>query len=191
MATQSPFSFVGEALEQFVTHSHPPVWVMDETINRLVLFLNHVIVHEPEAQNRLMRQKGRCIQLQWQDKLIQLSPTPAGLLERVNEQKFDLKLSLTDASPLAMASAILKGEKPGVHIEGELTMCAGITRKTCLNCWVTLLPILWFQWAGKPFWPCSNLFANLHPLTISTGPPHEPNFSGHIHFVDGLVVWPA
>jgi len=126
MATQSPFSFVGEALEQFVTHSHPPVWVMDETINRLVLFLNHVIVHEPEAQNRLMRQKGSCIQLQWQDKLIQLSPTPAGLLERVNEQKFDLKLSLTDASPLAMASAILKGEKPGVHIEGDVQLAAEV-----------------------------------------------------------------
>ena len=73
-----------------------------------------------------MRQKGRCIQLQWQDKLIQLSPTPAGLLERVNEQKFDLKLSLTDASPLAMASAILKGEKPGVHIEGDVQLAAEV-----------------------------------------------------------------
>jgi hypothetical protein len=49
MATQSPFSFVGEAIEQFVTHAQPPVWVMDESINRLVLFLNHVIGAEPEA----------------------------------------------------------------------------------------------------------------------------------------------
>ncbi len=126
MATQSPFSFVSEAIEQFVTHSQPPVWVLDESINRLVLFLNHVIGAEPEAQNRLKRQKGRCIQLQWQDKVIQLSPTPAGLLERVSQQKFDLKLSLTDASPLAMASLVLQGEKPGVHIEGDVQLAAEV-----------------------------------------------------------------
>jgi len=126
MATQSPFSFVGEAIEQFVTHAQPPAWVMDESINRLVLFLNHVIGSEPEALSRLKRQKGRCIQLQWQDKIIQLSPTPAGLLERVSQPKFDLKLSLTDASPLAMASAVMKGEKPGVHIEGDVQLAAEV-----------------------------------------------------------------
>ena len=126
MATQSPFSFVGEALEQFAAHAQPPVWVMEESINRLVLFLNHVIGSEPEAQSRLKRQKGRCIQLQWQDKVIQLSPTPAGLLERVSQPKFDLKLSLTDASPLAMASAVMKGEKPGVHIEGDVQLAAEV-----------------------------------------------------------------
>jgi len=126
MATQSPFSFVGEAIEQFVTHAQSPVWVMDESINRLVLFLNHVICAEPEALSRLKRQKGRCIQLQWQDKIIQLSPTPAGLLERVSQPKFDLKLSLTDASPLAMASAVMKGEKPGVHIEGDVQLAAEV-----------------------------------------------------------------
>jgi len=90
------------------------------------LFLNHVIGSEPEAQSRLKRQKGRCIQLQWQDKVIQLAPTPAGLLERVNQPKFDLKLSLTDASPLAMASAVMKGEKPGVHIEGDVQLAAEV-----------------------------------------------------------------
>ena len=126
MATQSPFSFVGEAIEQFVNHAQPPVWVMDESINRLGLFLNHVICAVPEALSRLKRQKGRCIQLQWQDKVIQLSPTPAGLLERVSQPKFDLKLSLTDASPLAMASAVLKGEKPGVHIEGDVQLAAEV-----------------------------------------------------------------
>jgi ubiquinone biosynthesis protein UbiJ len=99
---------------------------MDESINRLVLFLNHVIGSEPEAQSRLKRQKGRCIQLQWQDKVIQLAPTPAGLLERVNQPKFDLKLSLTDASPLTMATAVMKGEKPGVHIEGDVQLAAEV-----------------------------------------------------------------
>ena len=117
---------MSETLAQFVANTQAPVWLIDESVNRLVLLLNHVIVQEPEAQNRLKRQKGRCIQLQWQDKLIQLSPTPAGLLERVSDQKFDLKLTLTDNSPLSMASAVLKGEKPGVHIEGDVQLAAEV-----------------------------------------------------------------
>ena len=126
MATQSPFSLMSEALAQFVSNTQAPVWLIDESVNRLVLLLNHVIAQETEAQNRLKRQKGRCIQLQWQDKLIQLSPTPAGLLERVSDQKFDLKLTLTDNSPFSMASAVLKGEKPGVHIEGDVQLAAEV-----------------------------------------------------------------
>ena len=117
---------MSEALAQFVSNTQAPVWLIDESFNRLVLLLNHVIAQEPEAQNRLKRQKGRCIQLQWQDKLIQLSPTPAGLLERVSDQKFDLKLTLTDNSPFSMASAVLKGEKPGVHIEGDVQLAAEV-----------------------------------------------------------------
>jgi ubiquinone biosynthesis accessory factor UbiJ len=126
MATQSPFSFVSDALAQFATHTQPPQWVLDETIHRLVLFINHVLGSEPEAQSRLARQKGRIIQLQWKDKIIQLAPTPAGLMERVADQKFDLKLTLTDASPLDMASAVLKGNKPQVHVEGDVQLAAEV-----------------------------------------------------------------
>ena len=126
MATQSPFSLASEALTQFVSNTQPPAWVVDETLNRVVLFLNHVISREPEAQSRLARQKGRCIQLQWQDKLIQLSPTPAGLLERVNSPTTDLKLTLTDTSPIAMAAAVLKGDKPAVHVEGDVQLAAEV-----------------------------------------------------------------
>ena len=126
MATQSPFSLVSEALTQFASQTQPPAWVVDETLNRVVLFLNHVISREPEAQNRLARQKGRCIQLQWQDKLIQLKPTPAGLLERAHGLPTDLKLTLTDASPFAMAAAVLKGEKPRVHVEGDVQLAAEV-----------------------------------------------------------------
>jgi ubiquinone biosynthesis protein UbiJ len=126
MATQSPFSLVSEALTHFVSNTQPPAWVVDETLNRVVLFLNHVLSREPEAQSRLARQKGRCIQLQWQDKTIQLSPTPAGLLERVNNSSTDLKLTLTDPSPMAMATAVLKGEKPAVHVEGDVQLAAEV-----------------------------------------------------------------
>lgn len=126
MATQSPFSWVSNALTQFATQTQAPAWVVDETLHRVVLFLNHVISREPEAQHRLARQKGRCIQLQWQDKLIQLAPTPAGMFERVNGQRTDLKLTLTDASPLDMAAAVLQGEKPGVHVEGDVQLAAEV-----------------------------------------------------------------
>ncbi|MEN9996120.1 MAG: hypothetical protein RL462_896 [Pseudomonadota bacterium] len=126
MATQSPFSLVSDALTQFATQTQAPAWVVDETLNRVVLLLNHVISREPEAQSRLSRQKGRCIQLQWQDKLIQVSPTPAGMLERVNGCATDLKLTLTDTSPFAMAAAVLKGEKPGVHVEGDVQLAAEV-----------------------------------------------------------------
>jgi len=126
MATQSPFSFFSDALTQFAAHAHPPEWVVDETIHRMVLFINHVLASETEAQGRLARQKGRIIQLQWKDKIIQLAPTPAGLMERVRDQKFDLKLTLTDASPLDMASAVLKGNKPQVHVEGDVQLAAEV-----------------------------------------------------------------
>ena len=126
MATQSPFSLVGEVLEKFATNTQAPAWVVDESLNRVVLFLNHVISREPEAQARLARQKGRCIQLQWQDKQVQFAPSAAGLLERVSGRPFDLKLTLTDSSPLSMAAALFRGEKPGVHIEGDVQLAAEV-----------------------------------------------------------------
>ena len=54
MATQSPFSWAAQALPDMVNQmATPPAWVVDEAINRLVLFLNHVLMSEPEAMARL------------------------------------------------------------------------------------------------------------------------------------------
>jgi len=33
---------------------------------------------------------------------------------------------LTDASPLDMAAAVLQGEKPGVHVEGDVQLAAEV-----------------------------------------------------------------
>ena len=33
----------------------PPEWMVDELQNRVVLFLNHVLMQEPQAQDRLRR----------------------------------------------------------------------------------------------------------------------------------------
>jgi ubiquinone biosynthesis protein UbiJ len=126
MATQSPFSLAAQALQHLGASLPPPTWLQDETINRVVLFLNHVLMQEPEAMRRLARQKGQRIQLQWQKFSLQLSPTPAGLLERMPVEGFDLRLTVTDESPLEIANAWMRGDKPSVRIEGDVQLAAEI-----------------------------------------------------------------
>ena len=109
MATQSPFSWATQALPDVVNrlaaNFQPPAWVVDEGVNRLVLFLNHVLMSEPEAMARLARQKGQRIELVWDRIQLQLTPTPAGLLERGRFEGFDLRLTVTEESPVSLASA--------------------------------------------------------------------------------------
>ena len=134
MATQSPFSWVAQALpdwaaqmaHKFSTAFHPPEWVVDEAINRMVLFLNHVLMSEPEAMARLARQKGQRIELVWERLHLQLTPTPAGLLARGRFEGFDLRLTVTEETPVALASALARGDKPKVRIEGDVQLAAEI-----------------------------------------------------------------
>jgi ubiquinone biosynthesis protein UbiJ len=126
MATQSPFSLVADMVEQLGNRFQPPEWMADEAQHRLVLFLNHVLMQEPEAMARLARQKGQVMQMQWRHFSLQLSPTAAGLLERVQSSTPDLRLTLTDTSPLALAQAALRGDKPAVRIEGDVQLAAEV-----------------------------------------------------------------
>jgi ubiquinone biosynthesis protein UbiJ len=97
-----------------------PAWLVDEVQHRLVLFLNHVLLQEPEAQARLARQRGRTVRLQWRDFHMQLAATPAGLWELAPAATPDLLLTVTDTSPLDLARNALRGDKPGVRIEGDV-----------------------------------------------------------------------
>jgi ubiquinone biosynthesis protein UbiJ len=134
MATQSPFSWAAQALpdlaaqmaHKFGTSFQPPEWVMDEAVNRMVLFLNHVLMSEPEAMARLARQKGQRIELVWERVQLQLTPTPAGLLSRGHFEGFDLRLTVTEESPVSLASALARGDKPKVRIEGDVQLAAEI-----------------------------------------------------------------
>jgi len=134
MATQSPFSWAAQALpdlaaqmaKHFSTSFHPPEWVVDESVNRLVLFLNHVLTSEPEAMARLARQKGQRIELIWERVHLQLTPTPAGLLERGRFEGFDLRLIVNETSPLALVSILARGDKPKVRIEGDVQLAAEV-----------------------------------------------------------------
>lgn len=112
--------------QQFQASFQPPEWVVDETVNRLILFLNHVLMSEPEAMARLARQKGQGIELVWERLQLQLTPTAAGLLERGRFESFDLRLTLTEASPASLASALARGDKPKVRIEGDVQLAAEI-----------------------------------------------------------------
>jgi len=126
MATQSPFYWLEQALPQAMASFEPPAWLVDETLHRLVLFLNHVLMSEPQAMQRLARQRGQRIELVWQKMHLKLQPTPAGLLERQDFEGFDLRLTVTEATPLALASTLARGEKPKVRIEGDVQLAAEV-----------------------------------------------------------------
>ncbi|MGH6640378.1 MAG: ubiquinone biosynthesis accessory factor UbiJ [Polaromonas sp.] len=121
MNNTSPFSF----LESLVSRFQPPAWVVDEGQHRLVLFLNHVLMQEQQAQDRLVRQKGRVIHVRWGLFAIDLVVTPAGLVDRAPPSaKPDLVLSVATESPLAVMQSVLAGKPPPVKIEGEVQLAA-------------------------------------------------------------------
>lgn len=125
MNTSSPFSF----LESIATRFQPPDWVVDEGQQRLVLFLNHVLMQEKQAQDRLLRQKGRVVHLRWGLFSIDLVVTPAGLVDRATPGATpgatpDLTLAVAIESPLTVVQSVLAGKPPPVKIEGDVQLAA-------------------------------------------------------------------
>jgi len=122
-AAAAPLNF----LQSLLGAIRPPEWVVDELQNRVVLFLNHVLMQEKAAQDRLRRQKGKPVRIQWGDFHLTLAPTVAGLLERcAPEAKPELSVTLTQSSPLALAQSVLAGHKPGVDIQGDVQLAAEV-----------------------------------------------------------------
>ncbi|MEJ6024299.1 hypothetical protein [Ramlibacter sp. PS4R-6] len=106
----------------------PPPWLVDEVQRRVVLLINHVLMQESEAQARLVRQAGKSVQASWRSFSMRLAATPAGLFEVVGDSgtPADLTLTLTETSPFQLAQAALKGDKPPVHIAGDVQFAAEI-----------------------------------------------------------------
>ena len=116
-----PFSF----LESVASRLQPPLWVVDEGQQRLVLFLNHVLMQEKAAQDRLLRQKGRVVHVNIGLFAIDLVVTPAGLVDRaVPGVKADLELSVPVDSPLTVLQSVIAGKAPPVKIEGDVQLAA-------------------------------------------------------------------
>jgi len=127
MATQSPFSFLNGLMERVMAGPQPPQWLVSEVHQRIVLFLNHVLMQEKEATDRLVRQKGRIARVQWRAYSLSLVITPAGLLNLAPESAVpDLRLEVTDTSPITLAQAALRGDKPSIRIEGDVQLAAEI-----------------------------------------------------------------
>ncbi|MFZ2307486.1 MAG: hypothetical protein WAW73_20545 [Rhodoferax sp.] len=128
MATQSPFSLLENLLQNFNVPLEPPAWAIDETHRRMVLLLNHVLMQEPQAMERLVRQKGRVVRMQWRTMTFKVLVTPAGLLDvAAPDAQADLSLVITEESPLAIAQELLQGGKPAVRIEGDVQLAAEVS----------------------------------------------------------------
>ena len=123
-----PNSFFDDFFDNAARTLQPPSWFIEELQRRLVLLLNHVLMQEPEAQERLQRQAGKVVHAEWRAFTMRVAATPAGLLEVVPESgtPADLTLTVTETSPLQLAQAALKGDKPPVHIAGDVQFAAEI-----------------------------------------------------------------
>ncbi|PIT79132.1 SCP2 domain-containing protein [Limnohabitans sp. JirII-31] len=138
MATQSPFSWLSDAADKLRANLPadlpqaltPPPWAVQELQQRVVLFLNHVLMQEPAARERLQRQRGRSVQLHWRDQVFQCQFTPAGLLDlALADQPAkapDLVLRVSETSPFALARTVLQGDKPAIRIEGDVQLAAEV-----------------------------------------------------------------
>ena len=131
MATQSPFPFLDGLFRQLSNGLKPPEWLVQDVQRRLVLMLNHVLMQEPQAQARLVRQTGRVVEARWRNFTMRLVATPAGLLDlAAASSPPDLTLTLTEESPWQLAQAAARGDKPPVRIAGDVQFAAE------LNCLV-------------------------------------------------------
>ncbi len=127
MPKQSPFSFLDGLMERVVSGPQPPQWLVHEVQHCAVLFLNHVLMQEREAMDRLARQSGRTAQVQWRSYFLTLAITPAGLLDLAPEGAVpDLRLEVSESSPLGLARSALAGERPTIRIEGDVQFAADI-----------------------------------------------------------------
>jgi ubiquinone biosynthesis protein UbiJ len=123
----SPFSFLDDFINRVGSRLQPPDWVIHEVQHRAVLFLNHVLQQEPEAQQRLARQQGRVVEFELRFVTMKVVATPAGLLDLAPEDKVpELMLVLAETSPLGLARAAVRGDKPAVRIEGDVQLAAEV-----------------------------------------------------------------
>lgn len=127
MATRSPFPFVDGLIDAVGQRLAPPPWAIQEAQRRLVLLLNHVLMQEPQAMERLRRQAGRIVEGRWRIFHVRLVATPAGLLDLAGPTGApDLVLTVTEDSPWALGQAALRGAKPPVRIEGDVQFAAEV-----------------------------------------------------------------
>lgn len=127
MATQSPFSFLDGVFERIAQGPQPPQWLVQEAQQRLVLLINHVLMQERAATERLVPRSGRVVRVQWRQFFVALQVTPAGLFDLAAPSATpDLHFEVTEASPLGLAQSALRGERPPVRIDGAVDFASDL-----------------------------------------------------------------
>ena len=133
MNIKPPMSFLDDVFFSITRQFQPPAWATLEVQRRLLLLINHVLMQEPEAMNRLARQTGRCLVMQWNQWSFAVRITPAGLFDVLPPAELhhapeagDLMLWITETSPSGLVQTLMTGQKPPVRIEGDVQLAADI-----------------------------------------------------------------
>ena len=127
METQSPFSWWVQQAQAISSRIQPPAWLIDEGQQRAVLLINHVLMQEPQACERLRRVAGQRVEVRWRQFNFCVVFTPAGLIDKAEPfQKPHLVLEVAEPSPLALAKSLASGQKPPIHIEGDVQLAAEV-----------------------------------------------------------------
>lgn len=127
MAIAQNLQHIPAQFAQFLMQFKPPVWLLHELQDKLVIVINHVLSQEPAAVERLRRQQGRHIAVAWREHHLQWHITPAGLLERATDQKApDLRVQISENAPLNLLQTLAKGDKPAMRIEGDVLLASEI-----------------------------------------------------------------
>ena len=127
MKPRSPFSWLQQLGGRLPRPPAAPDWLVQGVQHRLVLVLNHVLMQEPQAMQRLARQQGRVARVQWRGFFMAVQVTPAGLLDLAPMgAAADLRVELIQPSPFGLAREALSGERPAIHIEGDVQLAGDI-----------------------------------------------------------------
>lgn len=128
MGMNSPRSLpTPSSLLTAISGLQPPAWLIDELQNRFVLLINHVLGQEPAAMERLRRQAGKPLLVQWGRVNMCLQATAAGLLERaMPEAQPELTITLTQTDPWDLVTTVASGTKPAVDVRGDVQFAAEV-----------------------------------------------------------------
>jgi ubiquinone biosynthesis protein UbiJ len=101
--------------------------LLQELQQKLVLFINHVLLASPEALVRTRALNGRSVQLRWQSVTLHWVFTPVGLLEQTDANgPADLSLSWGELGVTDLADHVVRGQRPPLRIEGDVEMASAI-----------------------------------------------------------------
>lgn len=127
MAIASNFQDIPAQFAKVLMQLQPPQWLIHELQDKMVIVLNHVLSQEPAALERLRRQQGRHIAVAWREHHLQWRITAAGLLERSTDHgNADLRVQISENSPLNLVQGLAKGDKPAMRIEGDVMLASEI-----------------------------------------------------------------